>query len=114
MIVVSDASPLVGLAAIGRFELLRELYGEIFIPPTVFKELTQKGRGRPGDREVREAAWVIEKACTDQELFRTLRTRLDPGEAEAITLALDLMVFGFTRTCTKKSSCCAKNKRTLR
>lgn len=35
MIVVSDASPLIGLAAAGEFGLLRDLYERVLIPEAV-------------------------------------------------------------------------------
>jgi len=35
MIVVADAGPLIALARIGRFDLLRSLYGQLHIPPAV-------------------------------------------------------------------------------
>ena len=37
--VVADAGPLIGLARIGRLNLLRKLFGTIAIPPHVFHEL---------------------------------------------------------------------------
>ena len=39
MIVVSDTSPITNLAAIGQFELLQQLYTEIYIPDAVWNEL---------------------------------------------------------------------------
>jgi predicted nucleic acid-binding protein len=39
MIVVSNSSPLVGLSAVGHFELLRDLYGTIIIPRAVHHEV---------------------------------------------------------------------------
>lgn len=39
MLVVSNTSPLSNLAVIGRLSLLRERYGQIFIPPEVWREL---------------------------------------------------------------------------
>jgi uncharacterized protein len=38
MIVVSNSSPLVSLAAIGRLELLHELYDTIVIPQAVYRD----------------------------------------------------------------------------
>jgi len=35
MIVVSDTSPILSLALIGRLDLLRDLYGAIMIPDAV-------------------------------------------------------------------------------
>ncbi len=48
MIVVSNASPLVSLAAIGRFDLLQALYGTIEIPQAVHHEVVILGLGRMG------------------------------------------------------------------
>jgi predicted nucleic acid-binding protein len=38
-VVVSDASPLICLAAIRHFHLLRFLYGEVLIPGAVWQEI---------------------------------------------------------------------------
>lgn len=58
MIVVSNTSPLTSLAAIGHFELLRKLYGEIHIAQGVWHELNQGGRRHPGSHEVENASWI--------------------------------------------------------
>lgn len=38
MIVVSNTTPLIGLASIGRFDLLRQMFGEITIAQAVYIE----------------------------------------------------------------------------
>jgi predicted nucleic acid-binding protein len=43
LIVVSDSSAILNLAAVGRLDLLRVLYSEIVIPPAVEFELSRKG-----------------------------------------------------------------------
>lgn len=48
MIVVSDTSPLTNLAAIGQFDLLRQLYGEVQVATGVLNELNARGRRWPG------------------------------------------------------------------
>lgn len=45
MIVASDTSPLTSLAAIGHFELLRKLFGEIHIAEGVWEELNRSPAG---------------------------------------------------------------------
>ena len=47
MIVVSNTSPLSNLAAIGRLELLQQLYGRILIPPAVYQEIIDSGETDP-------------------------------------------------------------------
>lgn len=40
MIVVSDTSPMIGLAAVGHLDLLRNLYGTLLLPAAVLQEFT--------------------------------------------------------------------------
>lgn len=47
MIVVSDTSPVLNLARIGRFELLALLYKQVIIPTAVYAELTAPKRDLP-------------------------------------------------------------------
>ncbi len=88
---VSDASPLIHLAAIGQFSLLPVLFDEVLIPPTVWREVVQQGRGRPGAAELelaRSEGWLRVVPLETDLLARTLKRDLDEGEAEAIGLAL--------------------------
>ncbi len=90
MIVVSNTSPLTNLAAIGRFELLRKLFGEIHIAHGVWEELNKGGRRHPGSREVENASWVHRRPVSDQTAVALLRRDLDLGESETLALALEL------------------------
>jgi len=90
MTVVSDASPLINLARIGELGLLRQLYGEILIPEAVWREVVVEGAGQPGADEVGKASWIRAREVTNEHLVRALRQDLDPGEAEAIALALEI------------------------
>ncbi len=38
MIIVTNTTPLIGLAMLGRFELLQQLFGEIYIAQAVYDE----------------------------------------------------------------------------
>lgn len=90
MIVVSNTSPLTNLAAIGQFDLLQRLYDNVRIPHGVWKELNAGGRHWPGRDEVAEANWIERHAVENQALVVALQRDLDQGEAESITLALEL------------------------
>lgn len=90
MIVVCDASPLISLSAIGHFELLHQLYGEIYIPEAVGAEVLGSGLKRPGTRELREAEWVHTLSVENDFLVRALEGELDRGEAQAVALAVEL------------------------
>jgi len=84
MIVVSNTSPLTNLAAIGHFELLRGLFGEIHIPHGVWEELNKGGRRHPGSQEVKTASWVHRHGVSSQAMTALLRRDLDLGEAETL------------------------------
>lgn len=89
MTVVSNASPLINLARIGQLDLLRQLYGELWIPDAVRYEVVEEGYGRAGAEEVRAADWIKTQTVSNQPLVRVLTYELDAGEAEAIVLALE-------------------------
>lgn len=89
MIVVSDSSPLVSLAAVGQFALLRDLFGRVLIPEAVYQEVVGQGQGRPGAREVAATRWIERHTPTDVPFVRLLNLELDTGEAEAIALATE-------------------------
>jgi predicted nucleic acid-binding protein len=76
VIVVSNTSPIINLAAIGKLDLLKKCFGKLYIPPAVYHEITVKGRGEPGDIEVRTVDWNEKD--------------LDEGEAESIALSIQL------------------------
>jgi len=101
MIVVSNTTPLIGLASIGRFELLRLLFGKIYIPKAVYHEAVIQGREEGGARrEVLAADWIEVVEVQDQLAVEVLLDELDRGEAEVIVLAAD-WVFGRAKRTTK-------------
>lgn len=89
MIVVSNTSPLTNLAAIGQFNLLRQLYLELHIAEAVWEELNAQGQSWPGRAEVAQAHWIHRHSVQNQALVTALRRDLDAGEAESIALALE-------------------------
>jgi len=89
VIVVSDSSPLITLTRAKQLDLLREFYGQIAVPPEVYKEVTVAGVGLPGAEEVRRASW-IQVQPNPSEPPPTLKDAcvgLGRGELAAIYLA---------------------------
>jgi len=76
MVVVSNSSPLIYLAALGDFELLRRLFGEIHIPPAVWAEIVEQGEGFP----VQSAA--LHAAAQQWLRVTPVRAHLGPAVAE--------------------------------
>ena len=91
MIVVSNTTPLIGLATIGRFDLLRHVFAEVYIPQAVYDEAVIAGREEGGARrEVSSAEWITMVPVKDRSAVDLLLDELDLGEAETIILAQEL------------------------
>jgi len=87
--VVSNTSPIINLAAIGRLDLLRPLYANVLIPDAVHREITRFG-DQPGAEAVQSRAWFTTRSCPRPDVAAALQGELDEGEAEAIALALEM------------------------
>lgn len=55
MAVVSNSSPLIFYAKIGRLDILRNLFSTLLIPPAVYAEVAIAGAGRIGAAEIQGA-----------------------------------------------------------
>jgi predicted nucleic acid-binding protein len=91
MIVVSNATPLIGLASIHRFDLLQQLFGKLYISQAVFDETVTAGREISGaKRELSRANWITTLSVKDSLAVEVLLDELDLGEAETIVLAREI------------------------
>jgi predicted nucleic acid-binding protein len=89
--VVSNATPLIYLAKAGKIELLKTVFGRVFIPEEVKIEVVDRGK-LIGEKD----AYVVEKAISERWL-KVLATdtvkvpiRLDKGEEATLSLAKKL------------------------
>ena len=89
LIVVSNTSPIINLAAIDRLDLLQRLYRKLLIPGAVYEEIAVVGSEQPGAEEVQTQDWIETREVADRALVAALSAELDAGEAEAIALAVE-------------------------
>ena len=90
--VVLNSSAIIALSVLGRLEDLTHIFDIILIPTAVYEEICVKGRGLPGDEELRRAVGegtISVEEVRDRTLVEELRHVLSAGEAEAIALALE-------------------------
>lgn len=93
--IVSNSTVLIFLAKIGKLSLLKELFGEVLIPAEVFNEVVIRGKeNQHPDAFVIEAAleegWIEVKEI--EAIMELEEFGIDPGEAQAISLAKSLGV----------------------
>ena len=82
MLVVSNSSPLIALAAIERLDLLSGLFSSVVVPPAVASEISRSVPTRP--------TWLSLQPLGQALPTAVLRPALGSGEREAIALALEL------------------------
>jgi len=87
-IVVADTSPILNLARVGRLDLLRALYREVIIPPAVQRELADERADLPVD--VIGLSWIRVVAPQNRSQVMEFTADLDPGESEALALAIEV------------------------
>ena len=90
MIIISDTSPISNLLRIRQLALLQNLYGRVMVPPIVYAEIRALETFGIDISGLSDADWMIVQPVRDQALVASLQTELDPGEAEAIALSIEL------------------------
>jgi len=86
--IVSDATTLIILGKLGRYDLLENLFSKIYIPQEVMREIDIKSDGVY--QEIEKNSLFETKEIKDMALFELLDGILDRGESEAIVLAKEL------------------------
>lgn len=91
MIVVANTTPLIGLASVQRFDLLKHIFGEVTIAQAVYDEImSARGRKKTAQREVSNSRWLKTVPIHDRLAVDVLLDELDLGEAETIVLAREI------------------------
>ena len=88
MITVSNTTPIISLSSIGKIEILRDIFQEIFIPQAVYNEMKSKQHGYGYD-EV-DLTFINIKKVINVDLTSQYLDQLDIGEAETIVLSKEL------------------------
>ncbi|MFB1488745.1 MULTISPECIES: hypothetical protein [unclassified Thiocapsa] len=83
--VVSDTTALIVLAAQQRLDLFAGCFERVLLPDAVYREWLAGDPGVAGI--VQQRSWLEVMSVDEVSLLVELRTLLDPGEAEALTLA---------------------------
>ena len=90
MIVVADTSVLLNLALVGQTHLLPVLFGEVVIPEAVQAEFERLAASSGRFSGLRLPEWVQTKRAHPSADQDERLQHLDPGESEAIALAVEL------------------------
>lgn len=90
MKVICDTAVLIGLAKIGRLNLLKKLYKTIYIPWGVYEEVVVRGGKRPGVEEIDQAEWIRKIKVKDRTAVNLLVSEFGQGESEVLVLGKEI------------------------
>ena len=93
MTVVADSGPLIHLAIVGQFHLLKRYFRELLIIPQVYDKIVTQGKGRPGDAELRQAVtdqWVMVEPVTNPAAVKRLAaSNISETDAAVVACAVE-------------------------
>jgi predicted nucleic acid-binding protein len=84
---IVNATPLIALAAIGRLHLLQDLFDEVIVPQTVYREVVVAGSGKPDADTWKAAHWLSVMRPDQEAVLDALLLGLDAGEMAVLLLA---------------------------
>ncbi len=87
MRIVADSSPLIAFAILNQLDLLSKMFSGICVPQGVYDEIS--AWSKPYSQKLRKILKNKVKAVRNRLAVQLLRKDMNPGEAEAIVLALE-------------------------
>ena len=82
--VIVNSTPVIGLANIGKLDILRQMYGAITIPQAVFDEIKSPSVQRQVNAN---RDWIRVEQINDTSQKQMYRAKLHAGEVEVMILA---------------------------
>ena len=87
MIIVSDSSPLICFAILGMLDVLNDIIKKIVVPTAVYEEIAVPKK--PYSEEIKLFLKDRVIPVENKVAVKLLEKEVDPGEAEAIVLAVE-------------------------
>ena len=82
--VIVNSTPIIGLADIGRLDLLQQVYQQITIPQAVYDEIISPSVKKQVEEN---RQWIIVEQIQDNSQKQMYRAKLHAGEVEVMILA---------------------------
>ena len=88
-LIISNTTPLINFAEIGRMDVLEALFGSIAIPSAVVNELASEAELFPTAARVPALTSITRMTPADRLLVQGFAGRVHRGEAECLALAME-------------------------
>jgi len=95
--IVVNSTPIILLEKIGHIDLLKKLYGKIYVPQAVYQEITTGDDSENMQEFFTNNSWIEIVQIQNTDAKKTFTSSLHSGEVETIILAMeksaDLCIF---------------------
>lgn len=85
--IISNTTPIINFAEIGRMDLLEKIFGKLAVPPVVVVELLAKRSLFPAAARVADSLRIVEPQ--NRLLVRGFHSLIHDGEAECLALSME-------------------------
>ena len=89
MIIVANSSPLIALGRIQRFDIINTLFGQIYIPTTVYRETVIETSFEEQRNTILSAIENSTIVIVEPTIDYSFNRKLDPGEKDVLRLAIE-------------------------
>ena len=88
--VISNTTPIIALSSIGQLELLKKMYGKVYLPQAVYDEIMIKKDSTAAKEIISNESWILKTTVNDKFTKQILSSSIHIGEAEVIALANEI------------------------
>jgi len=88
--VISNTTPIIALSSIGQLELLKKMYGKVYLPQAVYDEIMIKKDSIAAKEIISNESWILKTTVNDKFTKQILSSSIHMGEAEVIALANEI------------------------
>ena len=83
--VIINSTPIIALCKVDQLEILHKLYGEVYIPQAVFREITEKND--IVKQRITSCEWIHVESVKDTDSRKMYKAKLHDGEVEVMIMA---------------------------
>ncbi len=84
--IVVNSTPLISLSIINKLDILKQLYGKVYVPYGVYEEVCIEGSSRVGSDILKNSDFLIVEKIKNEDARKFFQTSLHKGEGEVMIL----------------------------
>ncbi len=88
--IVVNSTPLIYFSIINKLDILKQLYGKVYVPYGAYEEVCIEGSSRVGSDILKNSDFLIIEKIKNEDARKFFQTSLHKGEAEVMILGNEI------------------------